>query len=44
MNNLSNKTSIFGDSLLEKHKYFDLSKEIIYSNETGYGYDFNTYP
>ena len=38
--------SILGISLLaeEQYKLFDLSEEIKYSDETGYGYDFNTNP
>ena len=30
--------------LLEQSDFFDLSKDITYSSETGYGYDFNTKP
>ena len=30
--------------LLEQSDFFDLSKDIAYSKETGYGYDFNTKP
>jgi lysophospholipase L1-like esterase len=31
-------------SLKEEGQLFDLSKEIVYSKETGFGYDFNTNP
>ena len=30
--------------LLEQSDFFDLSKDIAYSSQTGYGYDFNTKP
>ena len=30
--------------LLDKPQFFDMTNEAIYSNETGYGYDFNTKP
>ena len=31
-------------SLKEEGQLFDLSKEIVYSKENGFGYDFNTKP
>ena len=34
---------VFG-SLEAEGQFFDLSKEIVYSKETGFGYDFNTKP
>ena len=30
--------------LIEQSDFFDLSKDVTYSSETGYGYDFNTKP